>query len=59
LYKTDDGVKCEGSNKFKNLEINTIRDTFIQLYQDEINMEQQTVNKNIYKSIQIYSSLHS
>ena len=57
LYKTDDGVKCEGSNKFKNLEINTIRDTFIQLYQDEINMEQQTVNKNIYKSIQIYTNI--
>lgn len=39
LYKTEEGVKCETSEKFKNLEINSIRDTFIQLYKDEIEME--------------------
>ena len=39
LYKTEDGVKCETNSKFKNLEKNTIRDTFIQLYKDEIQME--------------------
>lgn len=39
LYKTEDGVECESNDKFKNLEINTIRDIFIQLYKDEILME--------------------
>lgn len=39
LYKTEDGVKCETNSRFKNLEKNTIRDTFIQLYKDEIQME--------------------
>jgi len=39
LYKTEHGVKCESNAKFKNLEMNTIRDTFIQLYKDEIKME--------------------
>lgn len=39
LYKTEDGVKCEINSKFKNLEKNTIRDTFIQFYKDEIQME--------------------
>lgn len=39
LYKTEDGVKCEINSKFKNLEKNTIRDTVIQLYKDEIQME--------------------
>ena len=39
LYKTDNGVKCESSSKFKNLKENTIRDTFIKLYKDEIKME--------------------
>lgn len=39
LYKTEHGVKCESSAKFKDLEVNTIRDTFIQLYKDEIKME--------------------
>ena len=42
LYKTERGVKCEGSSKFKNLEKNTIRDTFIQLYKDEIKMEMES-----------------
>lgn len=39
FYKTEHGVKCESNAKFKNLEMNTIRDTFIQLYKDEIKME--------------------
>lgn len=36
LYKTNNGVMCESDRNFKNLENNTIRDTFIQLYKDEI-----------------------
>lgn len=36
LYKTDQGVKWESNRIFKDLEINTIRDTFIQLYKDEV-----------------------
>lgn len=39
FYKDEDSVKCESSEKFKYLEINTIRDTFIQLYKDEISAE--------------------
>lgn len=43
LYKTEDqGVKCESSSKFKYLEKNTIRDTFIQLYKDEVKMEMES-----------------
>ena len=42
LYKTIEGIKCESSDKFKNLENNTIRDIFIQLYQDEIRMEMES-----------------
>lgn len=36
LYKTNDGVKCENNINFKNLKNNTIMDTFIQLYKDEV-----------------------
>lgn len=36
LYKTDDGVKYENNINFGDLKYNTIRDTFIQLYKDEI-----------------------
>ncbi len=36
LYKSEEGIKCESSERFKHLEVNTIRDTFIQLYKDEI-----------------------
>lgn len=36
LYKTDNGVKCEEANKLVELKNNQIRDTFIQLYEDEI-----------------------
>lgn len=36
LYKTNDGVKCENNINFGDLKNNTIRDTFIQLYKDEI-----------------------
>ncbi len=36
LYKTDSGVKCESKSIFNDLENNTIMDTFIQLYKDEI-----------------------
>lgn len=36
LYKTDNGVICENNKFFKDLKINTIRDTFIQLYKDEV-----------------------
>lgn len=36
LYNTEDGVKVESSLKFKDLEKNTIRDTFIELYKDEV-----------------------
>jgi predicted ATP-dependent endonuclease of OLD family len=40
LYKTtDQGVRCESSEKFKNIEKNDIRDAFIQLYHDEIEKE--------------------
>lgn len=42
LYKTERGVKCESNEKFKNLERNTIRDTFIQLYKDEVKMEMES-----------------
>lgn len=42
LYKTEEGVKCESSAKFKLLEKNTIRDTFIQLYKDEVKMEMES-----------------
>ncbi len=38
LYKDEDNlILCETTSKFKNLEMNTIRDTFIRLYEDEIN----------------------
>lgn len=36
LYKTDNGVKCENNVKFGDLKNNAIRDTFIQLYKDEV-----------------------
>ncbi len=36
LYKTEKGVKCESNKVFRNLDNNTIRDTFIQLYKDEV-----------------------
>lgn len=36
LYKTDDGVKCENNISFGDLKNNTIMDTFIQLYKDEV-----------------------
>jgi len=36
LYKTYDGVKYENSISFGDLKNNTIMDTFIQLYKDEI-----------------------
>lgn len=36
LYKTDDGVKCENNVNFRSLKNNTIMDTFIQLYKDEV-----------------------
>lgn len=36
LYKTDDGVKYESNINFGNLKNNTIMDTFIQLYKDEV-----------------------
>lgn len=36
LYKTDDGVKCENNINFEDLKNNTIMDTFIQLYKDEV-----------------------
>lgn len=36
LYKTNDGVKCENNVNFGNLKNNTIMDTFIQLYKDEV-----------------------
>lgn len=36
LYKTTDGVKCENNINFGDLKNNTIMDTFIQLYKDEV-----------------------
>lgn len=36
LYKTDAGVKCESNANFRDLKNNTIMDTFIQLYKDEV-----------------------
>ena len=36
LYRTDDGIKCENNVNFGDLKNNTIRDTFIQLYKDEV-----------------------
>ncbi|MBE6089777.1 MAG: AAA family ATPase [Clostridium beijerinckii] len=36
LYRTDNGVEYECSTKLDNLKHNQIRDTFIQLYEDEI-----------------------
>lgn len=36
LYKTNNGVKYENATKFSELKNNEIRDTFIQLYEDEI-----------------------
>lgn len=36
LYKTESGVKCESNGRFKDLEKNDIRDTFIQLYEKEV-----------------------
>jgi AAA15 family ATPase/GTPase len=36
LYKTDDGVKFESNINFTDLKNNTIMDTFIQLYKDEV-----------------------
>lgn len=36
LYKTNDGVKCENNINFGDLKNNTIMDTFIQLYKDEV-----------------------
>ena len=36
LYKTDEGVKCENNPNFGDLKNNTIMDTFIQLYRDEV-----------------------
>jgi predicted ATP-dependent endonuclease of OLD family len=40
LYKTkDQGVQCESSEKFKDIEKNDIQDAFIQLYHDEIEKE--------------------
>lgn len=36
LYRTSDGVKHESNINFVDLKNNTIRDTFIQLYKDEV-----------------------
>lgn len=36
LYKTNDDVKCENNINFGDLKNNTIMDTFIQLYKDEV-----------------------
>lgn len=36
LYKTNDGVKCENNSSFTDLKNNSIMDTFIQLYKDEV-----------------------
>lgn len=36
LYKTATGIQCESNERFKDLENNAIRDTFIQLYEDEV-----------------------
>lgn len=36
LYKTNNGVECENADKLSELNNNQIRDTFIQLYEDEI-----------------------
>lgn len=36
LYQTDAGVKCEAENSFTGLKNNSIMDTFIQLYEEEI-----------------------
>lgn len=36
LYKTNDGVICENNVNFGDLKNNTIMDTFIQLYKDEV-----------------------
>lgn len=36
LYKSDDGVKYEHNTNFRDLKNNTIMDTFIQLYKDEV-----------------------
>ncbi len=36
LYKENDNIHCESEPKFNLLEHNSIRDTFIQLYEDEI-----------------------
>lgn len=36
LYKTNDYVECEKNTNFRNLKNNTIMDTFIQLYKDEV-----------------------
>lgn len=36
LYKTNDGVKYENNINFADLKNNTIMDTFIQLYKDEV-----------------------
>lgn len=36
LYKTDDGIKYDNNIKFEDLKNNTIMDTFIQLYKDEV-----------------------
>jgi AAA15 family ATPase/GTPase len=36
LYKTNDGVKCDNNINFGYLKNNTIMDTFIQLYKDEV-----------------------
>lgn len=39
LYKTTDGVKYENNINFGDLKNNTIMDTFIQLYKDEVERE--------------------
>jgi AAA15 family ATPase/GTPase len=36
LYKTNYGVKCENNSSFTDLKNNSIMDTFIQLYKDEV-----------------------
>ena len=36
LYKTEEGVKCEAENSFSLLNHNSIMDTFIALYEEEI-----------------------
>ena len=36
LYKSNDGIKCENNVSFGDLKNNTIMDTFIQLYKDEV-----------------------